>query len=89
MRERGSTHYAPTGLRPRRTHSGGSFGDTNSGCALGLAAAVRGAAAPEWEVRNAANLCFAALVTRVVGYSNIHKVRHHVRTSSPLPMRLC
>ncbi|KAK9842206.1 hypothetical protein WJX81_000582 [Elliptochloris bilobata] len=39
----------------------------------GVMAAVRGAAAQEWEVRNAANLCFAALVTRIVGYNNIHK----------------
>jgi len=39
----------------------------------GVRAAVRGAAAPDWEVRNAANLCFAALVTRAVGYSNAHR----------------
>lgn len=42
---------------------------------IGVVAAVRGAAAPEWEVRNAANLCFAALVSRIVGYNNVRKVR--------------
>lgn len=41
---------------------------------VGVVAAVRGAAAPEWEVRNAANLCFAALVSRIVGYNNVRKV---------------
>ena len=36
---------------------------------------MRGAVALEWEVRNAANLCFAALVSRIVGYNNVRKVR--------------
>ena len=42
------------------------------GCA-GLATILTAMGAAEWEVRNAASLAFAALVHRLLGFTNPHK----------------
>ncbi len=41
----------------------------------GLQAAVLAAGDPQWEVRNAANLAFAAMAVRLLGYKNLMPVR--------------
>lgn len=38
---------------------------------IGLELSMLGLAAPQWEVRNAATLCYTALVTRVCGFNNL------------------
>lgn len=40
-----------------------------------LQVAILAAAAPEWEVRNAAHLAFAAVAIRILGYRNVTAVR--------------
>ncbi|KAL4419934.1 hypothetical protein ABPG75_007032 [Micractinium tetrahymenae] len=44
--------------------------DTSAYLAPGMQAAIRGMAAPQWEVRNAASLLFTALLVRVLGFRN-------------------
>lgn len=42
-------------------------------CVSGLQVAILAMGAPEWEVRNAASLCFGALILRTVGFKNLAK----------------
>ena len=44
-------------------------------CPAALQVAILAAAAPEWEVRNAAHLAFAAVAIRILGYRNLTAVR--------------
>lgn len=47
-------------------------------------AAVEAAASPHWEIRNAASLCFVALVHRMLGFKNVIQkdVARHAVTAS-------
>lgn len=36
----------------------------------GVEVALRAMAAPQWEVRNAATLCYTALLVRILGFRN-------------------
>lgn len=45
--------------------------DASGFFAEGIQAAISALAAPQWEVRNAASLCFVALLTRVLGFMNV------------------
>lgn len=48
-------------------------------CHAGIAAAIGGMSASEWEIRNSASLTFTSLVVRTVGFKNVLKVHLSTR----------
>ena len=52
-------------------HDGSLAADMSAFCSSGIIAALAAASQPHWEVRNAASLCFVALLHRMLGLRNL------------------